>query len=168
MSSVPHHQENSVRIQNITYWNSGSSESKSTHSTPTRSSCSSTIDARSWSIESSMPRKCAFGDLEGIRWRFCWRWVEEGQLCNSSNFVIFPCVTFWFRFSRRSSSGMSINQERLNLSLATWSYVSHRRFIEREYFGWNKSVEHVWTHWNTPASSDSALKIKNASSFVIC
>ena len=37
-----------------THWNSGTSTSKSTASTPTRSSCSSTIDARSWSVASSM------------------------------------------------------------------------------------------------------------------
>lgn len=49
-----------------THWNSGTSTSKSTDSTPTRSSCSSTIDARSWSVASSMPRKWADGDLEGI------------------------------------------------------------------------------------------------------
>ena len=40
-----------------THWYSGSSESKSTHSTPTSSRLSSTIDARSWSTPNSMPRK---------------------------------------------------------------------------------------------------------------
>lgn len=33
--------------------------SKSTHSTPTSSRLSSTIEARNWSVESSMPRKRA-------------------------------------------------------------------------------------------------------------
>lgn len=42
-----------------THWYSGSSESKSTHSTPTRSRLSSTIDALSWSVASSSPRKSA-------------------------------------------------------------------------------------------------------------
>ena len=40
-----------------THWYYGSSESKSTHSTPTSSRLSSTIDARSWSTPNSMPRK---------------------------------------------------------------------------------------------------------------
>lgn len=49
-----------------THWNSGNSESKSTTSTPRRSSCSSTIAARNWSVASSRPRKCAVGERDGI------------------------------------------------------------------------------------------------------
>ena len=47
-----------------TYWYSDSSESKSTCSTPTSSRFSSTIDARSWSVASSTPRKNA-GEVFG-------------------------------------------------------------------------------------------------------
>lgn len=56
-----------------THWYSGNSESKSTCSTPTSSRFSSTIDARSWSVASSTPRKNAgrvFGGMVTAQARF--------------------------------------------------------------------------------------------------
>jgi hypothetical protein len=46
-----------------THWYSGTSESKSTHSTPISSRLSSTRVARSWSVASSIPRNRE--DLDG-------------------------------------------------------------------------------------------------------
>lgn len=46
-----------------TYWYSATSVSKSTLSTPTSSRLSSTIEARSWSVASSIPKKRAGPDF---------------------------------------------------------------------------------------------------------
>ena len=74
-------------IERNAYWYSGSSESKSTHSTPTRSSCSSTSEALSWSTASSMPRKCAFGDLEGMECRGSRRERTRGRIFSAQRVV---------------------------------------------------------------------------------
>lgn len=52
-----------------THWNSDSSTSKSTASTPTSSRLSSTIDARNWSVASSRPRKRDEADFGGMMQR---------------------------------------------------------------------------------------------------
>lgn len=64
-----------------THWYSGSSESKSTLSTPTRSRVSSTIEARSWSVASSIPRKSEGAVLGkvGIGERV-WMWSGKSAL----------------------------------------------------------------------------------------
>lgn len=51
------HVHGAIGRRESTHWNSGNSASKSTASTPTNSRFSSTIEARSWSVASSKPRK---------------------------------------------------------------------------------------------------------------
>ena len=70
-----------------THLYSGSSESKSTHSTPTSSKVSSTMDARNWSIPSSIPRKSEGPvlDIAGIGIYYSRRYLVE---CYSSRWVM--------------------------------------------------------------------------------